>query len=126
MNAPEKVAHDFFAAIEAGDLAKVEALYAPEARIWHNTDGVAQSVSENLRVLAWMVRSIPSRQYRIVRREILPWGFFQQHVLALETAQGRYDMPACVVVMVEGGRIVRLDEYLDSAHVTAMRAALRL
>jgi hypothetical protein len=29
-------------------------------------------------------------------------------------------MPACIVVKVEGGRITRLEEYLDSAHAARL------
>lgn len=121
---PDAIADAFFAAIEAGDLVKVRSLYAPHARIWHNTDGIAQSVDENLRVLGWMVRAIPSRKYRVSNREVWPNGFLQQHVLELENSKGRYEMPACIIATILGGQIVRLDEYLDSAHVTAMRALL--
>ena len=39
---PLEVADRLFAAIEAGDLDAVAALYAPEAVIWHNHDGVEQ------------------------------------------------------------------------------------
>jgi ketosteroid isomerase-like protein len=120
------VAEAFFSAIETGDLTSVEALYAPDAVIWHNTDGLNQSAAENLRVLKWMIRAIPSRQYRVLRREPLPDGFFQQHVLELQTPLGRYALPACIIVRLRGAQIIRLDEYLDSAHVSAMRATLGL
>jgi uncharacterized protein len=119
-----EIAQNFFAAIEAGDISALEALYAPDASIWHNTDGQSQSVSENLKVLRWMVRSTVSRTYRLARRVSIPGGFLQQHVLIVESRQGRYEMPACIVVEVRDGRIQRLEEYLDSAHVAEMRSIL--
>jgi hypothetical protein len=42
----------FFAAIEAGDIDLVPAIYAPDALIWHNDDLIEQPVEENLKVLA--------------------------------------------------------------------------
>jgi ketosteroid isomerase-like protein len=32
---------------------------------------------------------------------------------------GRFRFPACIVVTVQDGKITRLDEYLDSAHLAA-------
>lgn len=121
-----QVAEAFFAAIEAGDIARIEALYATDAVIWHNTDGQVQSVRENLRVLRWMVEKIPRRTYDVLRRIEVPGGFVQQHVLRLATYKGSFEMPACILAQVEHGRIHRLDEYLDSAHVAAMRTSLGL
>ena len=40
-------------------------------------------------------------------------------VLADGTA---WAMPACVVVRLKGGKVTRLDEYLDSAHSAALTA----
>ena len=36
----DALAARFFAAIEAGDIDAIRAIYAPDARIWHNTDGI--------------------------------------------------------------------------------------
>lgn len=120
------IAQQFFAAIEAGDMDQIRALYAPDARIWHNTDGISQTVEENLKVLGWLIRSVPVRRYRVIRLDALPDGFVQRHVLELRTPNGQCDIPACIVALVRDGMIARIDEYLDSSHVAAMRAALRL
>jgi len=45
----------------------------------------------------------------------------QQHVLRCTRADGtRVEVPACLVVTCAGGRITRLEEYLDSAHVARL------
>ena len=54
------VAERFFTAVESGDLEAVRAIYAPDARIWHNHDRKEQTVEENLKVLAWVARHLPS------------------------------------------------------------------
>jgi ketosteroid isomerase-like protein len=110
------IADRFVGAIQAGDADAVRACYAPDARIWHNNDGLEQTVDQNLRVLAWFVRTLPDRKYRVIRREALPDGFLQQHLLEATLPDGTaWAMDACVVVRMKDGLIVRLDEYIDSA-----------
>ena len=119
----EALADRLFAAIEAGDVDAVRELYAPDAVIWHNTDGIEQTAEQNLRVLGWVTANLADRRYEDVRRLITPSGFVQQHVLRFTRADGtRQEVPACVVVACDGGRITRVDEYLDSAHVARILA----
>lgn len=120
------LARRFVAAIQAGDADTVRAFYAPDAKIWHNIDHVEQTVDQNLKSLAWFVRTLPDRTYRVQRIAPLPDGFLQQHVLEATLPNGeRWAMDACVVVRVENGKIARLDEYLDSAKTTQLVAATR-
>lgn len=115
-------AERFVAAIQSGDTATVRACYAPDAKLWHNTDGVEQTVDQNMKVLDWFIRALPDRVYRVVRREALPDGFLQQHVLEATLPGGeKWAMDACVVVRIEGGVITRLDEYLDSAQAARLQ-----
>lgn len=113
------VADRLFAAIEAGDIEGVRAIYAPDAVIWHNNDELEQTVDQNLAVLRWVCDNLADRAYEDVRRHELPdGGFVQQHVLRFTKDGERRGVPACIVVTLNGeGRIARLDEYLDSAHV---------
>ena len=120
-----ELAARFVDAIERADLDQIRAIYAPDARIWHNFDGKEQTVEENLKVLRWMARNLTNRHYRIQRRVAIPGGFLQQHVLEGETAGGPFSMPACLVVQVEDGRITRLEEYLDSAHAARLTELTR-
>ena len=111
----------FVGAIQAGDADAVRACYAPDAKIWHNNDGLEQSVDQNLRVLRWFMRTLPDRHYRVLRVEALPDGFVQQHVLEATLVDGTaWAMDACVVVRMKDGLIVRLDEYIDSAKADAL------
>jgi len=112
----------FVAAIQDGDGEAVRAFYAPDAKLWHNTDNIEQTVDQNLKVLAWFVKTLPDRNYRVLRVEALPDGFVQQHVLEATLPNGeRWAMDACVVIKIENGLITRLDEYLDSAKSAALR-----
>lgn len=115
-------AKKFVDAIQAGDTDTVRACYAPDAKLWHNTDGIEQTVDQNMKVLDWFIRTLPDRYYRVLRREALPDGFLQQHVLEATLPDGtRWAMDACVVVKIENGLITRLDEYLDSAQSAKLR-----
>jgi len=118
------LAERFMDAIQAGDAEAVRACYAPDAAIWHNNDGIEQSVEQNLRVLRWFARTLPDRKYKVSRREALPDGFLQQHVLEATLPDGTaWAMDACVVVRIKDGLITRLDEYLDSAKAAALTPA---
>lgn len=120
------LARRFVAAIQAGDADAVRTFYAPDAKIWHNIDDVEQTVDQNLKSLAWFVRTLPDRTYRVQRIAPLPDGFLQQHVLEATLPNGeRWAMDACVVVRVENGKIARLDEYLNSAKTAQLVAATR-
>jgi len=112
----------FVDAIQAGDAEAVRACYHPDAKLWHNSDGIEQTVDQNMKVLDWFVRTLPDRNYRVLRREALPDGFMQQHVLEATLPDGsKWAMDACVVVRIEDGLITRLDEYLDSARSAELR-----
>jgi len=114
-------ARRFVAAIQGSDAEAVRPFYAPDAKLWHNTDRIEQTVDQNLKVLAWFIRKLPDRHYRVVRVEALKDGFLQQHVLEATLPDGTaWSMSACVVVKLEGGVISRLDEYLDSAEAAAL------
>lgn len=112
------VADDLFDAIQRGDIEAVRAIYAPDAVIWHNNDELEQTVDQNLAVLRWVCDNLADRAYEDVRRIEHDGGFVQQHVLRFTKDGERREIPACIVVTLSPeGRIARLDEYLDSAHV---------
>jgi ketosteroid isomerase-like protein len=119
----EALAKRFFDAIEAGDVEAVGACYADDVVIWHNTDGAAQGKADNLQVLSGLVRGFPTRSYAERRLTAFPGGFVQQHVLrATNRSGGQRELAAAIVCAVSGGKITRLDEYFDSAHVAAFTA----
>jgi ketosteroid isomerase-like protein len=118
-----ELADRFFAAIEAGDIAAVRELYAPDAEIWHNTDGLVQTPDDNARTLTWITANLGGLSYTNIKRSATDDGFVQQHVTVVTNRAGRrVEVPACIVTTVRDGRIVRLDEYLDSASVAAIMA----
>lgn len=113
----------YMKAVSDCDVDAVRDIYAPDAKIWHNFDQSLQSVDDNLRTLTWIHGKLSDLEYDIVRREPIPGGFYQQHVLRGKLASGAdFAMPACAIVKIENGRIVSLDEYLDTAHTRPLSA----
>jgi ketosteroid isomerase-like protein len=112
----------FFDAIEQGDVDVVRDSYTPDVGIWHNFDDKVQSRDENVATLTAMVGRISDRSYDERRVEVFDGGFLQQHVLRGTRKDGsRVSLPACIICRLRDGRIARLDEYLDSAHVALFR-----
>ena len=112
----------YMQAISECDLDAARDIYAPDARIWHNFDQALQSVEDNLKTLQWIHGKLDELEYDIVRREPIPGGFYQQHVLRGKLASGAdFSMPACAIVKIKNDKIVSLDEYLDTAHTQALR-----
>ena len=122
-DAMRALAKRFFDCVEAGDIDGLVACYAPDAKIWHNTDEQIQGPEDNKKTLAGMVTRILERVYDNRRVEVFPGGFLQQHVLrGTRKHDGvRLALPACIICQVEDGKITRLDEYFDSARVAEFR-----
>lgn len=107
----------YMRAVTDCDVDAVRSIYAPDARIWHNFDQALQSVDDNIKTLQWIHGKLSGIEYEIVRREPIPGGFYQQHILRGRLESGEdFAMPACAIVKIENGRIASLDEYLDTAH----------
>ena len=122
-DAMRALAKRFFDYVEAGDVDGLVSCYAPDARIWHNTDGLEQGPEDNRRTLAGMVTRILDRKYDERRLHVFPGGFVHQHVLrgARKHDGVRLALDACIVCEVKDGKITRLDEYFDSAQVAEFR-----
>lgn len=117
------MAQRFFDAIEAGDIATMQGSFTPDAEIWHNTDELIVSPAQTAQTLTGMVARIKEREYADRRLTTFPGGFVQQHVLKGKRVHddGDVRLPCAIICRVEGGKITRLDEYFDSAHVAEFR-----
>ncbi|MES2033348.1 MAG: nuclear transport factor 2 family protein [Pseudomonadota bacterium] len=118
----EALATRFFDAIEAGDAETVADCYDETVVVWHNYDRLEQGKADNLKVLRGMIRAFPTRVYANRQLEVFAGGFVQQHVLMATRTDGKeVELPAALICRVANGRIVRLDEYFDSAHEAEFR-----
>ncbi len=111
------VADRILDAVERGDADAVRACYHPDAKIWHNFDEHEQTVDENVALLGALVGVLGERKYTLKERFVIPGGIGQMHDLDGVLPDGtKYHLPACIFFKIEGGRIIRIDEYFDSAH----------
>ena len=114
----QALAKRFFDAVEGGDIDTLYGCYAPQAKIWHNTDDAEQSRDDNARTLRGFARLISNRVYAERRLHVFDGGFVQQHELRGVRPDGvAVKLTACIVCAVADGQITRLDEYFDSAQV---------
>lgn len=131
MNETFEVGERFFSAIEAGDLEAVKEVYHPDVVVWHNSDGLehrerGQSRAENVALLSVLTELISDWKYDIWFREATESGFVQQYTLRGKLLNGEVlAIPVCIVLQIREGRIIRLDEYIDSVHTRPMVEALK-
>ena len=115
------VARRLMAAIQSGDVAAVDALYADDMIGWRSFDRKELGKRSMLRVIEYLVKHVRDLHYEAIRLEPTPSGYVQQHVLHATAPDGtRVEAPACLVVRVEGGQISRLEEYLDSVAIAPL------
>jgi len=120
----EELVVRFFAALEGGDIATLREIYAPDAVIWHNDDLIEQPVEENLKVLQGLHRAVSGLHYDIIRRTTAADGVLQQHVLRGQLPNGtEVELHAAMYLQVRDGHITRIEEYLDSAKRSSIKAA---
>ena len=116
------LAKRFFDALEQGNIAILREVYAPNVKIWHNTDGLEQTLEDNEATLTGFIERIPKRQYANRRVHTFPGGFVQQHTLKGTRKDGKeVALDAVIICKVENGKVTRLDEYFDSAAVARFR-----
>lgn len=115
------VARRLMAAIQAGDIAAVDALYADDMLGWRNFDRRELGKPAMLRIIEFLAKEVRDLRYEKIRVEPTPSGYVQQHVLHARAPDGsQIESPACLIVEVRDGRIRRLDEYLDSAAIAPL------
>lgn len=116
-----RVAKALGRAIADQDEAALDALYADDIVIWHNSDDLEQTKTENLESLRTLFELCSWVYYADPKCHPIEGGFVQQHRLAGESRSGQaFDIPACVVVQVRDEKIIRLDEYIDPSPLLAM------
>lgn len=109
-------AERLFAAVEEGRVEELRQIFAPGARVWHNTDNKSIGVDESIRSIRALLDRSVSYRYTEIKREPTPTGFVQQHVLLITLKNGQEIVDrACCVCSVANGRVGHMDAYHDSA-----------
>ena len=108
-------------ALVAGDIATVESLYADDIVVFRNFDMRELPRAKVLKVVAFLASSVEGFRYENVRVTPTEDGFVQQHVFRGRSKSGaEITAPICLIAKVRDGRIVRIDEYLDSAQMAPL------
>lgn len=120
-----EIAGALFERIESGDPAGVAALYSEDVEVWHNFSNATQRKAENLHTLTGLIASVDQIRYDVKERVALDAErVLQRHDLCCRTQDNvNFTIPACIFITVRAGRIVRIDEYLDSAQANELRKA---
>jgi ketosteroid isomerase-like protein len=116
------VADRLFAAIERGDTATVEAMWAADVLVWKSAEPQDQVRKRALRVISWFMDTTTERRYEVLDRQFFDGGFVQQHVLhATGRNGGSISMRVCIVIKVGStGLVSRIDEYFDPAEIAPL------
>jgi ketosteroid isomerase-like protein len=116
------VADRLFAAIERGDTATVEAMWAADVLVWKSAEPQDQVRKRALRVISWFMDTTTERRYEVLDRQFFVGGFVQQHVLhATGRNGGSISMRVCIVIKVGStGLVSRIDEYFDPAEIAPL------
>ena len=110
-----RLCHALLDAIERGDIAAVDACYAPEMTLWANITGAEITREENLTVLERGRSAHRRRTYDDRRIHTFDDGFMAQYTVSITTHAGeKRALWACLVAEVRDGKITKLFDYLDS------------
>ena len=116
------LADELFAAIERGDDARFDELFADDIAVWRSGARRDDDKQRALKVLHWFIDVTTQRRYEILDRQLFPDGFVQQHILhATGRNGGSIDLRVCIVIKVgANGLISRIDEYFDPAELAPL------
>lgn len=117
-----EVANRLFDAIERGDYASVESMWADDVKVWHSGDAEDNDRVRACKVIRWFIGATTQRSYQILDRQVFDGGFVQQHVLRADGSNGAsITLRVCIVIKVNAdGLITRIDEYFDPADMAAL------
>lgn len=112
-------------AITTRDAEAVDRLYTDETLVWHSYDREEQDRPTTLAFLRAFFEKAAEIRYTDVRRVRTEDGYVQQHVIHTTLKDGsRFEpRPVCIVARVENGKVLRVDEYLESRRVVAPEQA---
>ena len=114
------VANRFFTALLEGDGATLEELFTADATFWQNASRVVQPRDEFLPRWGGLATAMEGLRMEDVQRRGIPTGFVEQHTLCGRAPSGKdFAIRGCFIATVVDGKIARLQEYVDSAHMAA-------
>ncbi|MFE4503203.1 nuclear transport factor 2 family protein [Rhodococcus sp. NPDC056743] len=112
-----ELADKMFGALELGNVAVLDEIYHDDVKIWHNWDNAEQSREDNLRILSGIPTRYDDFGYDDPRCVALEDGFVRQHVIRASIGDKTVNVPTIFRVYVDGGKVRRIEEYLDAGQL---------
>ncbi|MFT3855038.1 MAG: nuclear transport factor 2 family protein [Ilumatobacteraceae bacterium] len=99
---------------------------APGAVAWHNLDGVEHDLRAAMADFPAARRHLPDLRYDELRCNVADDGVSLARFVLKASLPGGTELraPGCLVITEHDGAIVRTEEYLDSAQLSPLAAAL--
>lgn len=118
-----ELAQKYMDCLGARDVAGARACLHPDAKIWHNFDGLTQTVDENMATLEFLIQKSTALTYDIHRMEEVKGGYLQRHTLRITALSGEeLSSEAIAIISVEAGKIVYIEEFIDPAPFAPLRS----
>jgi hypothetical protein len=113
-------------AIVASDAEALAAIYAPDARVWHSSDGVEMTLGELQEVVCAIGQAVEGTTVAVKARWLTADGYVQTQVNSYNLGGGEVAVfDAALVVWVDAeDRVTRVEEYLDGAGLAPLLAAV--
>jgi len=112
-----ELADKMFTALSRGDIAVLDEIYHADVKIWHNWDNAEQSREDNLRILSGIPTRYDDFGYDEARCTAIEDGFVRQHVIRATIGDKTVNVPTIFRVFVDGGKVRRIEEYLDAGEL---------
>ncbi len=124
-SAATAVAERLTRAVADNDVDALTALYAPGSVVWHSTDQVELKL-EQVKDLVRAIREVARCVITVSATLTTDHGFVQtqENTYTFRDGTSTRFHAALVVTLDDEGRISRLEEYLDSAGLAPLIAAL--
>lgn len=121
----DDLAHRFLAAAAARDVVALEPLYDPDGTFWNNVIGKPLTTEQVLDVSRLEAERIDDYRFDDARVSTTDDGFVLQFTAVGATKAGvSFRVSVCLVATTRNGRIVAIDEYVDSNQAAPLFAAL--
>lgn len=120
-----QLAHQFFDALQNGDQKAMAGSLGDGATLWHNYDQIEMPFEAIVPGLVKVQALVHDFAYKNRKYASLADGALLQHSLSGTLADGRrLDVPMMVRIYIRDGKIVRFEEYLDSAAIAPLVSVL--
>ncbi|MDR7156696.1 ketosteroid isomerase-like protein [Sphingobium xenophagum] len=111
----KQLADDMMRATEVCDLARLDEIWSPDLELWYNTTQQTLRKEQMFGVINGLSEAIEGLKFTNVRRIYGDDGYVEQRDTSGRMNGVGFCFRTCIVVEVLDGRVIRVDEWWDSA-----------